>query len=492
MMKHTSWAVLVLIVVASLSASTQGHAALVEPPAQHQQEITQHGITWRFDKPYRVGRFVTGDYWVVGPVNIVSVSPAPGPSQETDNSEVKSIYGAAAMQNDNLQRNGSMIITKPSEQQGYDSRLKNYKAERSATFPLTLQPQQSLISTVSNTMLPVQVMHHALMWQTEKTSALALKAAAVLTCVMEAPASDAFRPAYVGSQKTLYLTRDIRWDLLPRLKPVEPMPNWEHFERYFERPWLDHMPSWLLQHTGPSDNQVNYGREFSRLTGIASLMLMLDMPRESKQKLLYGLMQLGIDLKGLAEAGRTWSADGGHWNGRKWPILFTGMMLNDPKFQQTADAALFSEDQQTYYGKGAARQTALYQIVLHTFPRQPHEEKQADKWDAGDKRAEGYRTVVSGGWPGTALAAQLMKAKAAWNHDAFFDYNDRWMAKDDAYAAGRGNTPRPKAEGRSFDPFVDAMWAAYRYTVPAQPGGRDKRKWEWVGNTRNGRFIAQP
>ena len=100
--------------------------------------------------------------------------------------------------------------------------------------------------------------------------------------------------------------------------------------------------------------------------------------------------------------------------------------------------------------------------------------------------------MVSGGWPGTALAAQLMKAKAAWNHDAFFDYNDRWMAKSDTYAAGRGNIPRPKAEGRSFDPFVDAMWATYRNTAPLQPGARDKRKWVWVGDTREGHFVAQP
>ena len=82
MMKHTSWAVSGMLVVAALSASTQGHAAPAELPVQHHQEITQHGITWRFDKPYRIGRFVTGDYWVVGPVNIVSANPAPRPMEQ--------------------------------------------------------------------------------------------------------------------------------------------------------------------------------------------------------------------------------------------------------------------------------------------------------------------------------------------------------------------------------------------------------------------------
>ena len=38
--------------------------------------VSQHGITWTFDQPYEVGQFVNGDYWVVGPVTINSISPA--------------------------------------------------------------------------------------------------------------------------------------------------------------------------------------------------------------------------------------------------------------------------------------------------------------------------------------------------------------------------------------------------------------------------------
>jgi hypothetical protein len=29
--------------------------------------LTQDGITWTFDKPVQYGKFVTGDYWVLGP-----------------------------------------------------------------------------------------------------------------------------------------------------------------------------------------------------------------------------------------------------------------------------------------------------------------------------------------------------------------------------------------------------------------------------------------
>ncbi len=46
--------------------------------------ISQYGITWRFDRPltadgagetYQYGRFVNGDYWIVGPVNVIDVTP---------------------------------------------------------------------------------------------------------------------------------------------------------------------------------------------------------------------------------------------------------------------------------------------------------------------------------------------------------------------------------------------------------------------------------
>ncbi|WP_075078071.1 hypothetical protein [Terrimicrobium sacchariphilum] len=461
------------------------------PAATMRREISQYGITWTFDREYPAGQFVTGDWWVVGPVKVVAVQPPPGPV-EAHGGEFKSRYGASAVVDDTRMRNGSMIVLRPDKDQGFDSRLKNYNPELSVSFPLDLGVNRSLISTISNETLPVPVLHEALMWTSEKQSALVLKSAAVLTCLAEEPPKDAFRPPYAGTEKPIFEASKLRWDRLPSLKPVGNVPSWEQFERYFARPWLDHQESWLLQHTGPSENQVNYGREFSRLTSMASLMLMLDVPRERKEKLLIGLVQFGIDLHGLAETGRKWSADGGHWNGRKWPILFAGLMLDDPRLAKLPEGVVFSEDQQMYYGTGWCGQTALYQIVYHTGAKPPHEEKAPETWDKVDKLGEGYRITVSSGLPGTALAVQLMGAKALWNHDAFFDYYDRWMSADDPYAAKRNGIPRPKEEGRSLDPFVNAMWTAYRDKVPVQGGGKDNLRWVWQDGGRQGGFVPNP
>lgn len=480
------------VVLACLIPALDGQP-LTQPPVATVTSVTQHGITWTFDQPRPVGRFVTGDAWVVGPVTLTGVSPAPQPAAAPTAGErpadVKSIYGATAMTGDLTLRNGSMVSPQPGRDQGYDSRLPNFRAELTARFPLTLRPGDSLVSTLSNGTPRVQVMHHALMWEREQRAALALRTAAVLTVVAEPPPVDAFRPAPTGTNTTFHRARDLRRDRLPTLPiPAGASPEWAQFERYLERPWIDHISSWLLQNTGPSENQVNYGREFSRITSIASLMLMLEVPPAQKETLLLRFVQLGIDLHGLAQAGRHWTADGGHWNGRKWPILFAGILLDDAQFAEQAARTLFSEDQQTYYGNGWHGQTALYQMVNHTGRRTPYEEKAPATWDAQDRRSEGYRIVVSGGLPGTALAVQLMGAKAAWNHDAFFDYYDRWMAPEDPAAGRRNGLPRPPQEGRSLDPFVDVLWRAYRDKVPAQPGATDRRKWVWSSDG-TGSFV---
>ncbi|MHC4406237.1 MAG: hypothetical protein ACYTG0_41925, partial [Planctomycetota bacterium] len=42
-----------------------------------EERVTQHGITWTFEQPARVGRFVNGDYYVVGPLTITRITPSP-------------------------------------------------------------------------------------------------------------------------------------------------------------------------------------------------------------------------------------------------------------------------------------------------------------------------------------------------------------------------------------------------------------------------------
>jgi len=62
--------------------------------------VSQHGITWTFEQPARIGQFLNGDYYVVGPVTVVAIDPAP-----------------------TEERNGSMLNLKPTgARTGFDSR----------------------------------------------------------------------------------------------------------------------------------------------------------------------------------------------------------------------------------------------------------------------------------------------------------------------------------------------------------------------------------
>jgi len=468
---------LALVLVIGCNKSQQAYEA---PDGQYRREISQYGITWTFEKPVKAGQFVTGDWWVIGPVNIIKITPAPGPASDEKLALGLNRWNDTSLKNDTTMRNGSMIILKVGHRHGYDSRAAGYSDKESVKVPLVLEPNLSLISSISNSSLPVDNFAKNIMWPEEKQCENVMKTAAVLTCLKEVPPANAFRPPYAGTEKPIFTTDDILWDQLPSLAPAGEVPSWEEFERYFQRPWIDHLMSWSQQQLVPNENGPNYGREHARIVSIASTMLSLDVPRQKKEKLTIGLIQRGIDLYGLAKVGGYWNEGGGHSSGRKWPILFASIMLGEANLARLPETAIFQEDTQTYYGKGWFGQTALYWMIQHHGKRSRYEEKPPEQWEKWDRTTEGYRLCCNGAaWVGTALQARYMKAIKLWNHDAYFDYVDRWMREDDPYAEARGKHKRPEMETTTFDPFVTAMWKAHRKNAPAQDMAEDERMWVW-------------
>lgn len=482
--------------------------------AEMAKEISQYGITWTFDAPAEVGQYISGDYWVVGPVTVTSVSPEPGPSTSDVATTGKSIYGAAALQDDRSLRNGSQL--NPGKignlsKTGLDSRSKAYDASLSVKYPLDLKPGDRLISSISSEsygpdgkLATPEIIGQLGDIYNKPKGQLALETAALLTVVAEAPADDAFRPAYTGNND-MYYAKDIQWDKLPNLKAPASMPDWEKFERIHERVWFEIPNNWTIQFFGPGLNGPGYGREVNRMSNIASLMLMTDAPREKKEKLLIEYLQWGIDLRGTLDAGHDFFPDGGWWQGRKWPMMFASIMLDAPKLQdwpaykgqQLRPSAAcpnpttpFQEDLDTYYGKGAKGQDVLWQMNWHTGPKPPYQEKPESEWTKDDKRSDSYCLLNSTTYVGTALAALLMEAKADWNHDAYFDYVDYWM---DPKSDIKMPSWLPKGCERTADLFVEDMWRMHRANVPEQPGGKDNWKFVWVDmNKRIGEWVENP
>jgi hypothetical protein len=490
-------------------------AASAAAQAEMASSITQYGITWTFDKAYPVGQFVTGDWWVIGPVTIVSVTPVPGPAPVDEPvTSAKSLYGAVSLKDDKTYRNGSMVVVGPTknsnfDKQGYDSRALDFDPSLSITYPYLLSAGQSLISTISSEAYkdgklatPSIIGTYYPDGNEKATAVLALDTAAVLTCIDQIPPADAFRPASAGTDKTLYETKDIQWDLLPKLQPVASTPDWEKMARIYQRPWIDHIRDWTIQFTAPGQNQAAYGGLVTRMNAYASLMLLLDVPQEQKEKLMIGFLQYGIDLHGLADCGRQWFSDGGHWMGRKWPLLFTSLMLNkpeirtfppvdstkpllygpimlDPGSEGPTPTTFFSEDLATYYGKGALGQNVLWRVNFHTHARQPYQDKPYSQWTDDDKFQNNYFWTPAD-WPAFALAALYLKQKAAWDHDAFFDFNDWFMIPGQTRLNSKNGQPMPTRIGT--DKFILQMWDTYRAGAPEQPGGVDNLVWAWAAS----------
>jgi len=441
--------------------------------AVRQSRISQFGITWTFNKDYSVGQFANGDYWVVGPVTIIKIDPA---SVEVNGRMI----------------NGSMVNPSPrlGRKQGYDGKLymEYHKAgdydpglnaarpdggDLSQSNPLVLQPNYSLVSTVS--ILKAE-------------GAAQLQAAAILTVLDSVPEEGSFRPPYSGTDKAIrFNTSQLNYTLLASLKPVPGSPGLPVVERYFERPWIDHIPLWPARAQHPVDNMPDYGREIATQIGVGALMLNLNYSNTQKEKLLVRYVQLGIDLYGVVRDGgeKNWVGMGGHANGRKFPILFAGLVLGDDDMKNIGkisgdylysdgygpnnappDYVHFGEDDQTFYVTQAdidATHSPQWYPDRRDVQKIPYEREDIGLPEWGIVHAVGpersnkywktiYRSVSSPCWGGIVLAVHIMGAKDLWNHDALFDYNDRYM--------------QVEADWRQTSMFALGMLDVYRDDYP--------------------------
>jgi hypothetical protein len=436
-------AVLLIGSVVCLAQATESGGA-GSPELRLRDAVSQYGITWTFAESAPVGRFVTGDYYVVGPVTVASVAPAPADGH-----------------------NGSMLNPPTTSATAYDSGIRSYDESLGARFPLRMEPGDSLVSTIS---YPSGGRHKHVYPHFEESSG-PLKTAAVLTCLAEAVPADTFRPSYCGPKDKLYRLSDLRTELLPSVARVEDTPSLALYERIFQRPWIDHTYTWVGRATHPTENMPDYGREIARAVSDASLLLMLDFSPQEKEKLLIGLVQYGLDLWGVVQEGGGWRANGGHASGRKWPIVFAGLLFQDEAMQKPK--AEFGEDMQTYYGEGHYGSKALWRIVRRSGLQPEHEHLPPSEWPK--MQPEGYRRCCTAlAWVGTALSGRMMHAEAAWDHQAFFDYVDRWMTEDDTQELADiekhwGTAPSIR-QGETWSKFVDQMWAKYRNDLPPAPG----------------------
>lgn len=292
-------------------------------------EIQQFGVTWTFAQDcdqsgtdaYTCGQYANDDWWVVGPVDLWF-------TPESDE------VGGRRM-------NGSMINPDPSDpittgnQAGYDSSLVYYRANLNIAIDgagdpwdagnmLTVNTNSSIVSSISLDSINESDNH-----------SVRFSSMSILTVVATPPAANSFRPSYCSVDKTSYFNEsDLDYDLLGSVTPggsVETPPSPALIAARMERPWIDHKNGWLGRGMHPTLAMPDYGRDMNIIISEASLIVQLDYTNEQKRDTLVNLCQFGIDCYGIVERGgiNNWMPDGGHAAGRKWPILFAGIMMDE-------------------------------------------------------------------------------------------------------------------------------------------------------------------
>jgi len=456
------------------------------------ESVSQYGITWTFDKPARCGQFITGDWYVVGDVTVTAIDPKPLTGKEVPEDSIGGEDEKRDAKGGLYQRNGSIRNPPPvMGKSAFDSRAPFHMFDPSLVvkLPVTLQPGDALISSISKDKSLVRKGHYT-----------PIKLIAVLTCLKEPVPADAFRPGYMDRQQPIYLARNLRRELLPKLAPV----TFENKKQLLTVPQLtDHfIKPWYVLNVFKGDHGdyqwAGYGQRSCFYLGEAFMYLSLDLSAAEKEPLLQAVTQLAVDLWGVVKSGHPGFPAWGGWNsGYKMPIVLCGYLLGDEVMAAPSKAypkCSFQEDEQTAYGpawngakvvfcghsgfdaatlksRDKVRGGAMWGFYEHLHP---------SLWVKDEVQSDGYRRCCnSRTWQAQALLGRLMKLETYWGNDAFFDYVDRWMyqvepdevfktVSDANVRVGWDPLKEWARQGEVEDPFVAAMWKKYR-TMEGMP-----------------------
>jgi len=429
---------LLFIIVASVfSAEVLSNARTCASVTYPAPSGFQNNITFEFDKAYHCGQFANGDWWVSvdksNTVKIVSITPM---SQKGFN--------------------GSEINPSSKVKQGFDKRVGSYDDSLQLSSPTKIKGGSTVIKVVS-------------VKEGKKKCRPCIQFAAALTVTDKriVNSEEMFRPGYYGDNKVFYSTKNIGNKIQAKYSKRLARFSIEKLSRKYAGVRLDHKEGWTGEYLHPIDNMPSYGAALA--TNNAEVVLRLladdfDYGRPTHRSVLISYIQMGIDLKSMADMGVDWPANGGHGNGRKLPLLLAGWFLDDSTFLNTVNKTVFSEDRQVY--KSRVTNRALYGVKCtekgywrkamfgngDRTCRDPYGYIDG----SGQEIGQAYQfCCIAMPWKYTVLVVRLLGLEGLWNKPEFFQYVERWVSQGvwsspDKCASYSGNNDE---YGKTFGPL---------------------------------------
>ena len=314
-------------------------------PANCTWSLTQYNATLVLSaQPLAMGQYLSGDWWLQGPITILSTEPI-----------------AAAG------RNGFEISPKSIYKQPYDSRAVGYDAAAMPQLPLTVNPGDNIVKMVSVDSWP-------------GGNPTYIMSAMIVTIVSSPPPAQSYRPAYFRNNSAVaalqFTGAQVDWNAYPSL-PLPPAPACPPAPYAmctpmppintsvtipYSMPQIDHMNGWSGAQIHPIVNMPNchYGQAIPMAAGLAAARLLLnDVDSVAKAAASHGLVQYGIDIGGIVAGGGNWQSNGGWENGRKLILGLATLVLGESNLTAlTAGVGInpditFSEDNEIWVSPNA-------------------------------------------------------------------------------------------------------------------------------------------
>ncbi len=452
------------------------------------KEIEQFAITWTVNASeyHRFGRYATGDFWIADSDEVIF--SAIDPLSTTDGTD--------------WTKNGSVLNPNSDTFQGMDSTLGVYGAKLYAQWSPSLN-----VAHTDDMPITIRVGNSLCSAKSKSTPSTAtnsnrpqLSNLSVLTIVDlddNIPVAGDFRPSYssdANDKVSPFNVSDMNdntfttalgslgaYDVGGALRSA--IPSNATITGYTDRVWFRSLKGNGTRFEHPSNNLANYDDDNARNIGDVFLWLSLDkdsggtaLTNATKQPPLYFVLQTGIDWYGvmLRRGNNPWASDKG--TGVKWPIVFAGIIFNEPSMYNMTDTYSDNDDGRYFY---------VTTNDIATFPYQ----KPTQYWENYRPNSKDYleyaplhegmpdwgvrlshpdkedtpllsATYRYGANPiyGHVLGAMICNyadpnltdwGRNAWDHEELFEYMDRW------FAMGAAHTNYRSA-------FAYAMWDEYR------------------------------